>query len=45
MLKSLGANDAITSCGIFQQEQIARAVEVKLGAPRPDAIRDRGPRR
>lgn len=38
MLKSLGANDAIMSRGIFQQEQIARAVELKLGAPGPDAI-------
>src|SRR5512143_820593 len=31
MLKSLGSNDAIMSRGIFQQEQIARAVELKLG--------------
>jgi uncharacterized protein (DUF362 family) len=38
MLKSLGANDAIMSRGIFQQEQIARAVELKLGATGPDAI-------
>ena len=38
MLKSLGANDAIMSRGIFQQEQIARAVELKLGASAPDAI-------
>jgi len=38
MLKSLGANQAIMSRGIFQQEQIARAVELKLGVTGPDAI-------
>ena len=38
MLKSLGANQAIMSRGIFQQEQIARAVELGLGASGPDAI-------
>jgi uncharacterized protein (DUF362 family) len=38
MLKSLGANAAITSRGIFQQEQIARAVELKLGVAGPDQI-------
>jgi uncharacterized protein (DUF362 family) len=38
MLKSLGANDAIMSRPIFQQEQIARAVELKLGAGSPEAI-------
>jgi uncharacterized protein (DUF362 family) len=38
MLKSLGANQAIMSRPIFQQEQIARAVELKLGAGSPDAI-------
>jgi uncharacterized protein (DUF362 family) len=38
MLKSLGANEAIMSRGIFQQEQIARAVELGLGAPGPEAI-------
>jgi uncharacterized protein (DUF362 family) len=38
VLKSLGANDAIMSRGIFQQEQIARAVELKLGATSPDQI-------
>jgi uncharacterized protein (DUF362 family) len=38
MLKSLGANQAIMGRGIFQQEQIARAVELGLGAPGPDAI-------
>jgi uncharacterized protein (DUF362 family) len=38
MLKHLGANEAIMSRGIFQQEQIARAVELGLGAPGPDSI-------
>jgi uncharacterized protein (DUF362 family) len=38
MLKSLGANQAIMSRRIYQQEQIARAVELKLGAASPDAI-------
>ncbi len=38
MLKSLGANDAIMSRGIWKQEQIARAVELGLGATGPDAI-------
>jgi uncharacterized protein (DUF362 family) len=38
MLKSLGANQAIMGRGIFQQEQIARAVELGLGATGPDAI-------
>jgi uncharacterized protein (DUF362 family) len=38
MLKHLGANQAIMSRGIFQQEQIARAVELGLGAAGPDAI-------
>lgn len=38
MLKSLGANEAIMGRGIFQQEQIARAVELKLGAAGPDEI-------
>ncbi len=38
MLKSLGTNQAIMSRGIFQQEQIARAVELKLGVTGPDAI-------
>ena len=32
MLKSLGANDAIMGRGVFAQEQIARAVELRLGA-------------
>lgn len=38
MLKSLGANEAVMSRPIFQQEQIARAVDLKLGAPSPAAI-------
>ena len=38
MLKSLGANQQIMGRGIFQQEQIARAVELGLGASGPDAI-------
>jgi len=38
MLKSLGANQAIMGRGVFQQDQIARAVELKLGASSPDAI-------
>ncbi len=38
MLKSLGANEAIMSRGVFQQEQIARAVELGLGVAGADAI-------
>jgi uncharacterized protein (DUF362 family) len=38
VLKSLGSNQAIMDRGIFQQEQIARAVELGLGASSPDAI-------
>lgn len=38
MLKSLGANEAIMSRRIFEQEQIARAVELNLGARGPDDI-------
>jgi uncharacterized protein (DUF362 family) len=38
MLKHLGANEAIMRRGIFQQEQIARAVELGLGAAGPDSI-------
>ena len=38
VLKSLGSNQAIMGRGIFQQEQIARAVELGLGASGPDAI-------
>ena len=38
MLKSLGANQAIMGRRIFEQEQIARAVELGLGVPGPGAI-------
>lgn len=38
VLKSLGANEAIMSRGVFEQEQIARAVELKLGVSRPEDI-------
>jgi uncharacterized protein (DUF362 family) len=38
ILKELGANDAIMGTKIFQQEQMARAVEVGLGVTGPDQI-------
>lgn len=38
MLKSLGANQAIMSRRIFEQEQMARAVELRLGAAGPEEI-------
>ena len=38
ILKSLGANREIMGRRIFEQEQMARAVELKLGASGPDAI-------
>jgi len=38
VLKSLGSNQAITGRKIFEQEQIARAVELKLGVESADAI-------
>ena len=38
MLKLLGANEAIMGRRIFEQEQIARAVELNLGARGPEAI-------
>lgn len=38
MLKSLGANEAIMGRKVYEQEQLARAAELKLGAPGPDAI-------
>ena len=38
VLKSLGANEAIMGRGIYEQEQIARAVELELGARSPEAI-------
>jgi uncharacterized protein (DUF362 family) len=38
VLKELGANEAIMGTPIFQQEQMARAVEVRLGIQSPDEI-------
>ena len=38
VLKLLGSNDAIMRTKIFDQEQIARAVELKLGVGRPENI-------
>jgi uncharacterized protein (DUF362 family) len=38
VLKDLGANDAIMGRGIWAQEQLARAVELNLGARGPDDI-------
>jgi uncharacterized protein (DUF362 family) len=38
VLKSLGSNPAIMDKKIFEQEQIARAVELKLGVASADAI-------
>jgi len=38
VLKNHGANDAIMSKKIFEQEQIARAVELGLGVKGPDQI-------
>jgi uncharacterized protein (DUF362 family) len=38
VLKSLGANQAIMGRKIFEQEQIARAVDLKLGVASADAI-------
>lgn len=38
VLKDLGANAAIMGRGIWAQEQMARAVELDLGAPGPAAI-------
>lgn len=38
VLKSLGANEAIMSRPVFEQEQIARAIELKLGVARPEDI-------
>jgi uncharacterized protein (DUF362 family) len=38
VLKSLGANEAIMSRRVFEQEQIARAVELKLGVSGPGQI-------
>ena len=38
ILKSLGSNDQIMKSKIFEQEQIARAAELELGAPSPSDI-------
>ena len=38
ILKELGSNDAIMGTPIFQQEQMARAVEVGLGVSGPEQI-------
>ena len=38
VLKELGATEAIMNRRIFEQEQIARAVELGLGVAGPDAI-------
>jgi uncharacterized protein (DUF362 family) len=38
VLKELGSNEAIMGRKIFEQEQIKRAVELKLGVNRPDFI-------
>jgi len=38
VLKLLGSNDAVMHTKIFDQEQIARAVELKLGVGRPEDI-------
>ena len=38
VLKLLGSNDTIMHRKIFDQEQIARAVELKLGVERPEDI-------
>ncbi len=38
VLKQLGANDAIMSRPIFEQEQLARAVELRLGITAPGDI-------
>jgi uncharacterized protein (DUF362 family) len=38
ILKFLGSNESITKPKIFDQEQIARAVELGLGASSPSEI-------
>jgi uncharacterized protein (DUF362 family) len=38
ILKELGSNEAIMGRKIFEQEQISRAVELGLGASRPEDI-------
>jgi uncharacterized protein (DUF362 family) len=39
VLKNHGANDAIMSRKIFEQEQVARAVELGLGVKSPGQIK------
>ena len=39
VLKHLGSNDAVMGTKIFDQEQIARAAELGLGAAGPESIR------
>ena len=38
ILKSLGSNDQIMKSKIFEQEQVARAVDIGLGASSPSEI-------
>ena len=38
ILKNLGSNRAIMDTPIYEQEQIKRAAELKLGAPSPEYI-------
>jgi uncharacterized protein (DUF362 family) len=38
VLKSLGSNESIMEPKVFQQEQIARAVDLGLGASSPSEI-------
>ncbi len=38
LLKNLGSNRAIMETKIFEQEQIARAVELGLGVSKPEEI-------
>jgi hypothetical protein len=38
ILKTLGSNDQIMTPKIFQQEQIARAAQIGLGASSPQEI-------
>ena len=38
VLKEVGSNDAIMGTPIFQQEQMARALEVGLGIQGPEEI-------
>lgn len=38
ILKELGSNEAIMGKKVFEQEQIARAVELRLGVSSPEDI-------